>query len=123
MRWLVGASLRLPYLVIAAAAVLLGVALQMLPRAQVDVFPEFAPPLVEIQTECPGLTSQQVEALVTVPLEGALGGLPWLATLRSKSVPGLSSVVLLFRRDADPLRARQLGSSASSCAASCSARA
>jgi CzcA family heavy metal efflux pump len=73
-----------------------------------DVFPEFAPPLVEIQTEAPGLATTEVESLVTVPLEGALGGVPWLKTMRSKSVLGLSSVVLIFEMGTDLLRARQL---------------
>ena len=54
-----------------------------------DVFPEFAPPLVEIQTEAPGMSTAEVESLVTVPLENVLHGLPGLKTLRSKSVLGL----------------------------------
>ena len=52
----------------------------------VDVFPEFAPPRVEIQTPCLGLSSAEVEALVTVPLEEALNGMPGLDVMRSKSV-------------------------------------
>ena len=63
-----------------------------------DVFPEFAPPLVEVQTEAPGLSTNEVEALVTVPLEAALNGVPGLDTIRSKSVLGLSSVVLILDR-------------------------
>ncbi|HPU16523.1 MAG TPA: efflux RND transporter permease subunit, partial [Polymorphobacter sp.] len=73
-----------------------------------DVFPEFAPPLVEIQTEAPGLSTEEVESLVTIPLETAVNGVPDLQTLRSKSVLGLSSVVLLFDRGTDVIRARQL---------------
>ena len=69
--------------------------------APLDVFPEFAPPLVEIQTEAPGLSTEEVESLVTVPLENALNGMPWLKTLRSKSVLGLSSVVLIFEDGTD----------------------
>ena len=62
----------------------------------IDVFPEFAPPLVEVQTEAPGLSTVEVESLVTVPIEGALSGVSWVKTMRSKSVLGLSSVVLIF---------------------------
>ena len=64
--------------------------------------------MVEIQTEAPGLSTEQVDALVTVPLENALNGLPWLKTIRSKSVLGLSSVVMIFKEGTDLLRARQL---------------
>ena len=60
----------------------------------VDVFPEFAPPRVEIQTACLGLSAAEVEALVTVPLEQALNGVAGLEHLRSKSVPQLSSIEL-----------------------------
>jgi len=73
-----------------------------------DVFPEFAPPYVEIQTEVPGLSTAEVEALVTVPLENALNGTPWVQTIRSKSVLGLSSVVLFFQTGTDLQSARQL---------------
>ena len=71
-----------------------------------DVFPEFAPPLVEVQTEAPGLSTTEVEALVTVPLEAALNGVPGLDRIRSKSVLGLSSVVLVLEPGTDMLAAR-----------------
>src|SRR3989304_4681063 len=74
----------------------------------VDVSPEFAPPIVEIQTPCLGLSPTEVEALVTIPLEQALAGLPNLDILRSKSVTDLSSVKMIFKRGADPMVARQL---------------
>jgi Cu/Ag efflux pump CusA len=73
-----------------------------------DVFPEFAPPMVEIQTEAPGLSTEEVESLITVPIETAVNGVPDLMTLRSKSVLGLSSVSILFERGTDVIRARQL---------------
>ena len=73
-----------------------------------DVFPEFAPPLVEIQTPSLGLSAAEVESLVTVPLEESLAGLPNLETMRSKSVPDLSSIKLYFERGTDLLDARQL---------------
>jgi CzcA family heavy metal efflux pump len=108
IRWLVGGSLQLRVAVVALALVFIAVGGLRAARAPVDVFPEFAPPLVEIQTEAPGLTSVEVEQLVTAPIETALAGTTGLATLRSKSVPGLSSVVLLFEEHADVVRAHQL---------------
>ena len=71
-------------------------------------FPSSRPPVVEIQTEAPGLSTLEVESLVTVPLENALNGIPHVKTVRSKSVLGLSQVVLILERGADPLRVRQM---------------
>ncbi len=62
--------------------------------------------LVEVQTEAPGLSTEEVDALVTVPLENSLNGLPFLKTIRSKSVLGLSSVVMIFKTGTDILKAR-----------------
>lgn len=101
-------SLHMRVLVVALAATLLVVGVSSVKDAPLDVFPEFAPPLVEIQTEAPGLSTGEVDALVTVPLENALNGLPFLKTIRSKSVLGLSSVVMIFQEGADLLRARQM---------------
>jgi len=75
--------------------------------APLDVFPEFAPPKVEVQTEAPGLSTEEVESLISVPLENALNGTPGLTTIRSKSVLGLSSVVLLFEEGTDIHKVRQ----------------
>lgn len=108
MRALVAAALRLRIPVVALSVVLVVVGIRATRDAPFDVFPEFAPPLVEIQTEAPGLSSADVEALVSVPLEAAMSGVPGLKTLRSKSVLGLSSVVLIFESGADRLTARQL---------------
>ncbi|MEK7405808.1 MAG: efflux RND transporter permease subunit, partial [Acidobacteriota bacterium] len=108
MNWLITTSLRLRLVVIALAAVLMIAGIRIVSTTPMDVFPEFAPPLVEIQTEAPGLSTTEVESLVTVPLENALIGTSWLRTLRSKSVLGLSSVVLIFEEGADLMRARQL---------------
>ena len=108
MKWLVAVSLK-QRVVVAALTVLLAVtAWRTLRTTPLDVFPEFAPPLVEIQTEAPGLSTSDVEALVTVPLEAALTGIPNLATLRSRSVLGLSSVVLILEPGTDVMTARQL---------------
>lgn len=75
----------------------------------VDVLPEFTPPYVEIQTEALGLSAAEVEQLITVPLEAdLLNGVAWLDTIRSESVPGLSSIVLVFEPGTDIMRARQL---------------
>ena len=108
LRTLVGSSLRQPFLVLAIAAALLAAGYRNLRNAPLDVFPEFAPPLVEIQTEAPGLSTEQVESLVTVPLENALNGTPNLKTIRSKSVLGLSSIVLIFQDGTDLMESRQL---------------
>lgn len=105
---IVSTALQFRVLVVALAIVLMIVGVQSARDTPMDVFPEFAPPLVEIQTEAPGLSTQEVESLVTVPLENALNGVPWLKTIRSKSVLGLSSIVLLFNEGTDLLRARQL---------------
>jgi CzcA family heavy metal efflux pump len=108
LRTLISTSLRQPILVLGLAAALLVVGYRELRHAALDVFPEFAPPLVEVQTEAPGLSAEEIESLVTVPLENALNGTPNLKTIRSKSVLGLSSVVLILRDGADLLTARQL---------------
>lgn len=108
LSWLVSTSLRARVLVVALAGILIVVGIQTVRQAPMDVFPEFAPPLVEIQTEAPGLSTEEVESLITVPLENALNGTSWLETIRSKSVLGLSSVVLLFERGTDLMSARQL---------------
>ncbi|MEO5815684.1 MAG: efflux RND transporter permease subunit, partial [Gemmatimonadaceae bacterium] len=107
MRTIVEIALRLRYAIVALAIVLVIVGVRVLKDAPLDVFPEFAPPLVEVQTEAPGLSTEEVEALVSMPLEQALSGTPYLKTLRSKSVLGLSSVVLIFDRGTDLLGARQ----------------
>ena len=108
MRWIVRSSLRFRYLVVAASVALMVVGVATLRDTPVDVFPEFAQPKVEVQTITIGLSAEETEELVTVPIEQALIGLPNLDTIRSKSVPQLSDVVLLFDRGTDLLRARQL---------------
>src|SRR6266498_2241785 len=108
MRWIVGSSLRFRHLVVAAAVGMMVLGVVLLPKLRVDVFPEFAPPRVLIQTACVGLSTSDVEQLVTVPLEASLNGVQGLDDLRSKSVPQLSSIELLFKPGTDLLRARQL---------------
>ena len=108
IRWIVQTSLNLRYIVVAASVVLMVLGIVALPQMRVDVFPEFAPPRVVIQTACVGLSTSDVEELVTVPLEQGLNGLRGLDDMRSRSVPQLSSIELLFSKDTDLLRARQL---------------
>ena len=108
MRWIVGSSLKFRFLIVGGAAALMFFGVGQLKGSAVDVFPEFAPPRVEIQTICLGLSTQEVENLVTVPLEQALNGVPGLDVLRSKSVPQLSQIELVFKHGTDLLKARQL---------------
>src|SRR3954453_10518149 len=108
MRWAVASSLRFRYLVLALGALTMAVGVITLPSNRLDAFPEFAPPRVVVQTACLGLSTSDVEQLVTVPLEQAFNGVDGLDVMRSKSVPQLSSVELLFKQDVDLLHARQL---------------
>jgi CzcA family heavy metal efflux pump len=108
MRWIIGSSLKFRFLVVAVAAATVFLGLVQVRQLPVDVFPEFAPPRVEIQTACIGLSASEVEALVTTPLEDTLNGLPGLDALRSKSVAQLSSIQLIFERGTDLIQARQL---------------
>src|SRR5512145_593418 len=108
MRWIVGSSLKFRFIVVALAAALMLVGVQRLNDSPVDVFPEFAPPKVEIHTVAIGLPPTEVESLITVPLEQALNGVPGVNEIRSKSVEQLSQIVLLFDQGTDLLRARQL---------------
>ncbi|MEZ5356278.1 MAG: efflux RND transporter permease subunit [Bryobacteraceae bacterium] len=108
LRSLVSASLHFRVAVLAAAILLTVFGLSTVRRSPLDVFPEFAPPLVEIQTEAPGLSTTEVENLVSTPIENAVNGVVGLKTLRSKSVLGLSSVVLIFDPGTDRMRSRQM---------------
>ena len=108
MRWIVGTSLNYRFLVVAIGALLMVFGVATLPSTRVDAFPEFAPPRVVIQTACLGLSTSDVEQLVTVPLEQALNGVEGLDDMRSKSVPQLSAIELIFKQGFDELKARQL---------------
>jgi CzcA family heavy metal efflux pump len=107
MRRIVAASLRYRFLVIALAAGLMLTGVAQLRHDPVDVFPEFAPPTVEVQTPSLGLSPPEVESLVTVPLEEALNGVPGLDVIRSKSIPQLSAIELVFKPGTNILQARQ----------------
>ena len=108
MRWIVGSSLRFRWLVIFAAAALIVFGIGETRNADVDVFPEFAPPMVEVQTIAVGNSSEQVEELITIPLENQLNGVPGLEEIRSKSVADLSQIQLVFSRETELYEARQL---------------
>ena len=108
MRWIISNALRLRVAVVILMALLLIAGTRIVSKTRFDVFPEFAPPLVEIQTETPGLSTSEVEILVTVPIENAMNGVSWLKHIRSKSVLGLSSVVLYFEEGTDIMKARQM---------------
>lgn len=107
--WLVRWSLKFRLIVLAVAAGILGFGLTSLPSMPMDNLPEFSPPHVEIQTEALGLSAVEVEQLITSPMEAdLLNGVAWLDEIRSVSVPGLSSIEMVFEPGTDVLRARQL---------------
>jgi len=108
MRWVVDGALRFRLLVVAVGAAVLVAGVQQPRTMPVDALPEFAPPQIEVQTEALGLSAPEVESLVTLNLEELLNGTPWLTSIHSTSVPGLSSIVLDFEPGTDVLRARQL---------------
>ena len=108
LRWIIKSSLKFRFLVIAIAVGLMYFGIGQLQKMPVDVFPEFAPPMVEVQTICLGLAPEEVESLVTVPLEQILAGVPGMTVMRSKSVPDLSAIKMYFVAGTDLLLARQL---------------
>lgn len=105
---LIAFSLRFRGVVIALAALVIAAGAYSLGHATYDVFPEFAPPQAVIHTGAPGLSPDQVEVLVTQPLENALTGAPGLASLRSSSIQGLSIITANFDPASDVLRDRQV---------------
>ena len=109
MRWIVRSSLQLRFLVVVVAVVIFAIGIMELRDMPVDVFPEFDPPLVEVQTEALGLSAAEMESLITVPMEAdLLNGVAWLERITSDSVAGMSSILLVFEPGTDPIRARQM---------------
>src|SRR6266478_3967984 len=102
IRW----SLRFPLVVCALAAML--AVYGVLARAKYDVFPEFVPPQAAVQTEAPGLVAEQVELLVTLPIEQAISGATGVQSVRSETISGLSVVTVVFQENMDPYRSRQI---------------
>jgi CzcA family heavy metal efflux pump len=107
LRALVTFSLRFRGVVVALACVLLGYGIFVAHNAKLDVFPNFVQPQVVIQTECPGLSPEQVELLVTLPIESVVNGLGDMESLRSESIEGLSIITAIFKEGTDVFRARQ----------------
>ncbi len=96
------------WLVVIGAIVVTVLGSYNLTRMPLDVFPDFAPPQVEIQTEAPGLAPEEVESLVTLPIESAVNGTPGVETVRSSSAVGISVVRVIFNWGTDVYQARQL---------------
>jgi len=101
-------SLRFRGSVLALALAFFGYGIYTLTKAPFSVFPEFAPPFITIQTESPGLSPEQVELLVTQPLENAINGVTGIESLRSSSIQGLSVISVVFRQSTDIYHDRQL---------------
>ncbi len=107
MQWLVNLCVRFSGTVAALTFLALLAGLWALQTAPLDVFPDFVPSTVDIQTEAPGFTAQQVEQLVTKPIENAVNGANGLATIRSQSIPGLSVINVQFSDNVNLYNARQ----------------
>jgi len=105
---LIHASVTHRIVVLVCCVVLLLYGIYTASQAPLDVFPEFAPVKIEVQTEAPGLSTEEVESLITIPLENAINGTPGVDVMRSKSVLGLSSVVLLFKENTNIEHVRQI---------------
>jgi Cu/Ag efflux pump CusA len=109
MRSLITSSIKFRDLVVAIAAVVTVVGVLQVRKMPVAVLPEFSLPYVEIQTEALGLSAEEVEQLITLGMEqDLLNGVPWVRVIRSESMPGLSSVIIVFRRGTDLMKARQM---------------
>ena len=101
-------SVRYPWMVLLAAALMTVFGVITLRSASFDVFPEFVPPQANVQTEAPGLVPDQVETLVTRPIEAAINGTNGVESVRSESIQGLSVINITFREGTEPYRARQV---------------
>ena len=105
---IVDASLRYKVLVIVAFLIVIGLGVQAFRQVPVDAFPDVTPIQVNVYTESPGLAAEDVEKLLTAPIEGALAGLPGVQEVRSVSLFGLSYVGVYFDDDVDIYFARRL---------------
>src|ERR1700736_1173749 len=102
---LVALSIRFRGIVVALACLVVGYGIYSAWSARYDVYPEFAPPEVVVQTEAPGLSAEDVEQLVSRPVENALNGAPNAESIRSQSIQGLSVVTIVFQQKTDVYRA------------------
>jgi cobalt-zinc-cadmium resistance protein CzcA len=107
MNRLVSSSLHQPLLILLMTALLLGLGIRSLNRLPVDSYPDLSPPMAELITQWPGHSSEEVERLITVPVERGVNGIPRMTALRSISLYGLSDVVMTFRNGTDNYFARQ----------------
>ncbi len=105
---LVSFSLRYRGVVVILAGILLAYGFYVAKNAKLDVFPNFVQPQVVIQTEAPGLSPEQVELLITRPIETMVNGLGDMESLRSESIEGLSIITAVFKEGTDVFRARQM---------------
>uniref|UniRef100_UPI00058AEB22 efflux RND transporter permease subunit n=1 Tax=Chlorogloeopsis fritschii TaxID=1124 RepID=UPI00058AEB22 len=96
------------WIVVLGAIVVTFLGVYNLTQMPLDVFPDFAPPQVEIQTEAPGLAPEEVESLITLPIESAVNGTPGVETVRSSSAVGISVVKVIFKWGTNVYQARQL---------------
>jgi CzcA family heavy metal efflux pump len=108
MRWIIGTSLKLRFLVVIGASMLMFFGVLQITNMPIDAYPEFAPPQVEVQTLCSGMSARDVEELVSVPMEQGLAGIEGLDDMRSKSVSQLSSIVMIFKPGIDLMKVRLL---------------
>jgi cobalt-zinc-cadmium resistance protein CzcA len=107
MNRIVASSLRQPFLTILMTLVLIAAGSRSLDRLPVDAYPDLSPPIVDVITQWPGRASEEVERLITVPVEKEMNGLPQMTTIRSISLYGLSVVILTFQTGTDNYFARQ----------------
>jgi cobalt-zinc-cadmium resistance protein CzcA len=107
MNRIVASSLRQGFLLILLTIVLIGAGSRSLERLPVDAYPDLSPPIVEIITQWPGHAAEEVERLITVPVEIEMNGIPQMTTIRSISLYGLSDVILTFQISTDNYFARQ----------------
>ncbi len=107
MNRIVASSLRQRFLVVLMTLVLIGAGSRSLERLPVDAYPDLSPPMVEIVTQWPGHAAEEVERLITVPVEVEMNGVPRMTAQRSISLYGLSDVILTYRNGTDNNFARQ----------------
>ncbi len=107
MNRIIASSLRQSYLIILMTLLLIGAGSRSLSRLPVDAYPDLSPPLVEVITQWPGRASEEMERLITVPVEREMNGIPQMTTVRSISLYGLSDVILTFENNPATSFARQ----------------
>jgi Cu/Ag efflux pump CusA len=109
LKWIITSSMKIRIVVVAIAILIIYFGFGQLTSAPIDILPEFSRPYVQIHTEALGLSAAEVEALITTPLEAdMLNGVSWVDEIRSESITGLSSIVLIFEPGTDIMAARQM---------------